>query len=69
MVRKICDEVECWQFSTDALDCQRPKRPSWRYTVFWKWGSIYGIGYEEIWKKTYVEQSVCIVLVPIQPMQ
>jgi len=27
---------------------------------FWKWGSIYGIGYEEIWKKTCLEQSECI---------
>jgi len=31
-----------------------------KYCFFWKWGSIYGIGYGEIWKKTYVEQSVCI---------
>jgi len=31
-----------------------------KYCFFWKWGSVYGIGYEEIWKKTYLKQSECI---------
>jgi len=47
-VRKICDEVECWQFSTDALDCQRPKRPSWRNTVFLEVRINLRVGYAEV---------------------
>jgi len=49
---KIYDEVVCSQFSTDFSGCQKLKRLS--STVFWKWWPIYG--YEEIWKKTRLEQ-------------